>query len=575
MPPTYGAAIIVGLLNTILISILGIIAATIIGFAVGIMRLSGNWVVSRLAVCYIEFFRNVPLLLQVFVFYVAVLQPLPGPKTALNFLDSWFLSNRGLMMPMPVFGEGAWLALVGLIVAIALVWLVRRWAHARQMATGQPFPVFWASVAMLIGLPLIGLAIAGFPLTWDYPELAGFNFKGGLTVTPELIALWLALAIYTGSDIAESVRAGIQAVSHGQSEAAHALGLRHGTTLRLVIIPQALRVIIPPVASAYLSLTKNSSLGIAIGYPDIVATGGTVLNQSGQAIEVVLHLDGCVSIAQPAHVGLHELVQCPDETGGAIGHGHASFRALPLSAAKTRRSLPAPASETGIQGWMIKNLFSSPFHSVLTIIFGAFALWLIWGVVDWMVVRASWTGVDRTACIQENAGQCWPLVAAKFPQWIYGFFPIEERWRVNLCFVLGIIGLAPMMIPSVPHKFWNAIYLLVDLPADRTHSPVRRPFRNCAGEPMRGLALCCCWPLSPCRWPASGVQEGISRNRLALILAGPPSSSGLQRSFSILPLSISGLRRLALCRSIVGLLDIGSRASIDRCCRWREKAGRR
>ena len=285
---TYGAAIVVGLLNTILISILGIAAATIIGFVVGIMRLSRNWIVSRIAVCYIEFFRNVPLLLQVFLFYGVVLQPLPGPKQAINVLDSWFLSNRGLMMPKPVFGEGAWLALAGLAVAIGLIWLVRRWAHARQMATGQPFPVFLASAALLIVLPLSGLAIAGLPLSWEYPALAGFNFKGGLTVTPELMALWLALAIYTGADIAESVRAGIEAVSHGQSEAAQALGLRNSTTLRLVIIPQALRVIIPPVASSYLSLTKNSSLGIAIGYQDIVATGGTVLNQSGQAIEVVL-----------------------------------------------------------------------------------------------------------------------------------------------------------------------------------------------------------------------------------------------------------------------------------------------
>lgn len=284
---SYGTAIVVGLLNTILISILGIVAATIIGFLVGIMRLSRNWVVSRIAVCYIEFFRNVPLLLQVFLFYGAVLQPLPGPKQAVNFMGSWFLSNRGLMMPKPVFGDGAWLMLAGLIVAIGLIWLVRRWAHERQMATGQPFPVFWASMALLAGLPLIGLAVAGFPLSWDYPELAGFNFKGGLTVTPELMALLLALAIYTGADIAESVRAGIEAVSHGQSEAAHALGLRHGTTLRLVIIPQAMRIIIPPLASTYLSLTKNSSLGIAVGYPDIVATGGTVLNQSGQAIEIV------------------------------------------------------------------------------------------------------------------------------------------------------------------------------------------------------------------------------------------------------------------------------------------------
>ncbi len=284
---SYGTAIIVGFLNTILISVLGIVAATLIGVLMGIMRLSRNWLVARLATCYIEFFRNVPLLLQILFFYLVVLQPLPGPKQAINVLDSWFLSNRGLMMPKAVFGDGAGLGLAGLLAAIAVIWALRRWARARQMATGQLFPVFWTSIGLLIVLPVIGLAVAGFPLTWDYPVMKGFNFAGGLTVTPELIALFLALSIYTGTDIAESVRAGIEAVSHGQSEAAHALGLRSGTTLRLVVIPQALRVIIPPLASSYLSLTKNSSLAVAIGYPDLVATGGTVLNQTGQAIEVV------------------------------------------------------------------------------------------------------------------------------------------------------------------------------------------------------------------------------------------------------------------------------------------------
>ena len=283
----YGAAIVVGFLNTILVSILGIVAATILGFFMGVMRLSKNWIVSRLAASYIEFFRNVPLLLQIFIFYGVVLQPLPGPKQALNLLDSWFLSNRGLMMPRPVFGDGAWLGFVGFIAAIVIAWVIARWARARQAATGQPFPVLWTSLGLLVALPVIGFAIAGFPLTWDYPALTGFNFTGGITVTPELIALFLALAFYTGTDIAEAVRAGIEAVSHGQTEAAHALGLRNSSTLRLVIIPQALRVIIPPLASSYLSLTKNSSLAVAVGYPDLVATGGTVLNQTGQAIEIV------------------------------------------------------------------------------------------------------------------------------------------------------------------------------------------------------------------------------------------------------------------------------------------------
>lgn len=284
---SYGRAIFVGFLNTLLVAGLGIVAATVIGFIVGIMRLSKNWLVSRVATIYIEFFRNVPLLLQIFIWYGAVLKPLPGPREAINLGDSLFLSNRGLMMPGPVFGDGAGLALAGLLVAVAATWYLSRWARRRQEATGEQFPVFLTGLGLIVGLPLLGLILAGFPLTFEYPELKGFNFAGGLTVIPEFMALLIALSIYTGAFIAETVRAGIQAVSHGQSEASHALGLSNTQTLRLVVIPQAMRVIIPPLASQYLNLTKNSSLAVAIAYPDLVAMGGTVLNQSGRAIEVV------------------------------------------------------------------------------------------------------------------------------------------------------------------------------------------------------------------------------------------------------------------------------------------------
>jgi general L-amino acid transport system permease protein len=284
---SFGTAILVGFYNTLLVSVLSIIAATIIGFVMGVARLSKNWLVSRVGTLYVEIFRNVPLLLWIIVFYGAVLSPLPGPKQAINVLDSFFLSNRGLMMPKPIFGPGAWLGLAGLAAAIIGVIILARWAKARQLATGQPFPVLWTSIAMIVLLPLLGFSISGFPLTWEYPALKGFNFAGGIDVIPELIAMFLALSIYTGTYIAEAVRAGILAVSHGQTEASYALGLRPGKALRLVVIPQAMRVIIPPMASTYLSLTKNSSLAVAIGYPDLVATGGTVLNQTGQAIEVV------------------------------------------------------------------------------------------------------------------------------------------------------------------------------------------------------------------------------------------------------------------------------------------------
>lgn len=284
---SYGQAILVGFYNTILVSVLSIIAATIIGFVMGVARLSKNWLVARIGTLYVEIFRNIPLLLWIFIFYSAVLQPLPGPRAAINLFDSFFLSNRGFMMPKPIFGEGAWLALAGLIAGIAMSWGIARWSKARQMATGETFPVLWTSLGLIFGLPILGLALMGFPLDWEYPELRGFNFAGGIDVIPELMAMFLALSIYTGTYIAESVRAGILAVSHGQTEASYALGLRPGKALRLVVIPQAMRVIIPPLASTYLSLTKNSSLAVAIGYPDLVATGGIVLNQSGQAIEIV------------------------------------------------------------------------------------------------------------------------------------------------------------------------------------------------------------------------------------------------------------------------------------------------
>lgn len=285
---TYGRALVVGFLNTILVSVLSIIMATIIGFVMGVMRLSRNWLVSRIAAIYIEVFRNVPLLLWIFVFYSAVLQPLPAVRQAISVFDTFYLSKMGLVMPRPIFGPGAWLGLAGLILGIVATIVIRRWAKQRQAATGQPFAMLPVALALILGLPLLGFGLAGFPVTWDIPELKTFNFSGGLAVLPEFIAMFLALSIYTGTYIAEAVRAGILSVSHGQTEAAHALGLRPTMALRLVVIPQAMRVVIPPLASTYLSLTKNSSLAVAIGYQDLVATGGTVLNQTGQAVEIVM-----------------------------------------------------------------------------------------------------------------------------------------------------------------------------------------------------------------------------------------------------------------------------------------------
>lgn len=285
---TYGYALLVSLLNTLLVAFIGVILATIIGFIMGVARLSKNWLISSLAQIYIEMMRNIPLLLQIFFWYFGVLRALPGPRQSVEFADSIFINNRGMVMPAPVFEAGFGVVTTAICVAFVVIFFLARWAKKRMELTGQPFPVFYTSLGIIIVLPLLAAAIMGFPMTWDYGELKGFNFVGGMELPPELVSLSLALATYTGAFIAEIVRAGIQSVNHGQTEAAYALGIKPGVTLRKVVIPQALRVIIPPLTSQYLNLTKNSSLAAAIAYPDIVLVfAGTVLMQTGQAVEII------------------------------------------------------------------------------------------------------------------------------------------------------------------------------------------------------------------------------------------------------------------------------------------------
>ncbi|RWL13563.1 MAG: amino acid ABC transporter permease [Mesorhizobium sp.] len=285
---TYGRAILVGFINTLIVAVSGIITATIIGFILGVGRLSHNWLIRKICTVYVEVFRNIPPLLVIFFWYSGVLSVLPPPRESINLPFSSFLNQRGFYFPRAVWGEGSWLILVALLLGIAMAWFVARKARQRQMATGQQFPVFWTSAALIIGLPLLAYALSGFPLSFDYPKQSTFNLTGGFQVKPEFLSLYLALSFYTAAFIAEIVRAGIMGVSKGQTEAAGALGLRPGSILRLVVIPQAMRIVIPPLTSQYLNLTKNSSLAIAIGYPDLTATTGTVLNQTGQAIECVL-----------------------------------------------------------------------------------------------------------------------------------------------------------------------------------------------------------------------------------------------------------------------------------------------
>jgi general L-amino acid transport system permease protein len=285
---TYGRAFVVGLLNTVLVAALGTVAATAIGFVVGIARLSSNWLIAKLAAAYVEVVRNIPLLLQLFFWYFAVLKNLPAPRQSYTLPGGAYFNVRGLYLPAPVFQPGFEVVLGALAAGIAAAAALRWWARRRQMLTGRRFPLLWPSVALLAGLPLVAYLTAGAPMTLDYPELRGFNFQGGIAVLPELIALLLGLAIYTASFIAEIVRAGIVGVPKGQTEAAQALGLSRGLALRLVIVPQATRIVIPPLTNQYLNLTKNSSLAVAIGYPDFVGVTGTILNQTGQAVEVIL-----------------------------------------------------------------------------------------------------------------------------------------------------------------------------------------------------------------------------------------------------------------------------------------------
>ncbi|MGD8230456.1 amino acid ABC transporter permease [Vibrio sp. TRT 1302] len=285
---SYGRTFMVGLLNTALVSFFGIILATVIGFLMGIARLSSNWLVSRFAAVYIETFRNIPLLLQIFFWYFAVLQALPPARQSLSLGEAIFLNVRGLYFPAPVFGEGSSIVVASVIIGIIATLLIGVWAKNKQKLTGQQTPMGRIVLGLCVVLPVIVYFLAGSPISAEYPVLKGFNFKGGVTIIPELAALLIALSVYTASFIAEIVRSGINAVSHGQTEAAMSLGLPRSRTLKLVVIPQALRIIIPPLTSQYLNLTKNSSLAMAIGYPDLVSVfAGTTLNQTGQAIEII------------------------------------------------------------------------------------------------------------------------------------------------------------------------------------------------------------------------------------------------------------------------------------------------
>jgi general L-amino acid transport system permease protein len=285
---SYGRVFLVGLFNTLLVSGIGIVLATTLGFLVGLARLSPNWLVARLAGGYVELVRNLPLLFQILFWYLAVLGTLPGPRQSISLFGEVFLNNRGIVVPAPVAGEGTGWVVAAFVSAAMIAYGLRVWAKRRQVRTGRQFPALWVGLVLIVALPLAVLVATGFPIGFETPTLRGFNFVGGVRLIPEFVALLVALTTYTAAFIAEIVRAGVLAIPRGQTETALALGLRRSLTLRLIVVPQALRVIVPPLTNQYLNLTKNSSLAVAVGYPDLFAVfAGTSLSQTGQAIEII------------------------------------------------------------------------------------------------------------------------------------------------------------------------------------------------------------------------------------------------------------------------------------------------
>ena len=285
---TYTRVFLVGLLNTLLVSIIGIFFATVIGFLVALGRLSPNWVLSRISGGYVELIRNLPVLFQILFWYLAVLSALPNPRQSISLFGSFFLSNRGLVVPKPIAHGGLEPFALAILVAIVASLLLQRYARRQLFESGRLVKIWPYVVGLLIGLPLATALLFGAPVTFEMPELKGFNFSGGSRIIPEFVALTVALSTYTAAFIAEIVRAGIQSVHKGQMEAGSSLGLQRGSVLRLIVVPQAMRVILPPLTNQYLNLTKNSSLAVAIGYPDLFSVfAGTTLSQTGQAIEII------------------------------------------------------------------------------------------------------------------------------------------------------------------------------------------------------------------------------------------------------------------------------------------------
>ncbi len=420
---THSTAAVVGMLNTLLIAVMGCTLATLIGVLAGVLRLSKNWIVARLMTVYIEGVRNVPVLIQILLYAAVFDEVLPAPSAfrgevpeATMLFGTIAATNRGFYFPMPIFGDGSFWVVLGFIAAIcAAVWF-NRFATKRQQATGEHLPVLWINLGIIVGVTLLVFLVMGQPITLEYPELAGFNFKGGLYARNSLVALWLALSVYTGAFIAENVRAGIMAVAKGQTEAAFALGMRPNWTMRLIILPQALRVIIPPLISQYLNLTKNSSLAIAVGYMDVTGTlGGITLNQTGKEMETImllmvfyLTISLSISFVMNLYNEQVKLVERTSVTGG----GFSVLNFMGSTAGKweiLKRGDAKMHDNYGVAGWLnlVVLLYGTTFVLMLYYVFidPVRESYWEWGTAHQMVALAVMllSGATMVTCIFKSA----------------------------------------------------------------------------------------------------------------------------------------------------------------------------
>jgi general L-amino acid transport system permease protein len=439
---TYGRALIAGLVNTIIVAAIGIVLATIIGTIIGIARRSSNFIISRLAAIYVETLRNVPLLVQLIIWWDVLKVSAPGPRQAWQPLPHVFISNRGVMLPIPILGNLHVAMLAAAFVGLVVTLILARLAFRR----GRDFASWRWGAALILGPPvLIALTLGGAPLALDLPELKGFNFKGGHTITPEFAAMLVGLSLYTASYIAEIVRGGIAAVGRGQTEAAAALGLRGGQIMRLVTLPQALRVIVPPLIGQYLSLTKNSSLGVAIAFPDLVSVGNTVLNQTGQAIEVIaIEMAAYLTLSLAISAVMNAYNSGIARTGAALGAQRETGETSKAKNLNAARSVPAKAIL-----WLRANLFNS-FGSTIATLLGIAILALIAPPVIHWLANATFEAKDGHAC-HEAGGACFAFIATWYRFLLFGRYPYAEQWRPALVVLIFIA----MIAVSTRRRFWG------------------------------------------------------------------------------------------------------------------------